>query len=68
MKEITPIHKFNEGMTIQGFYLCVDKHVRHTRAGDLYIDLTLRDNTGQIHAKIWRKVQSFRQKKKFFKN
>ncbi len=62
MKEITPIHKFNEGMTIQGFYLCVDKHVRHTRAGDLYIDLTLRDKTGQIHAKIWRKVESFNEK------
>ncbi len=59
MKEITPIHKFKEGMTIQGFYLCVDKHLRHTRTGDLFIDLVLRDKTGQIHGKIWDKVKSF---------
>ena len=59
MKKITPIHKFKEGMTIQGFYLCVDKHVRHTRTGELFIDLVLRDKTGQIHGKIWDKVKSF---------
>ena len=58
MKKITPIHKFKEGMTIQGFYLCVDKHVRHTRTGELFIDLVLRDKTGQIHGKIWDKVKS----------
>jgi len=58
MKEITPIHKFKEGMTVQGFYLCVDKHIRHTRTGDLFIDLVLRDKTGQIHGKIWDKVNS----------
>ena len=62
MKDIIPIHKFKEGMTIQGFYLCVDKHVRHTRTGDLFIDLILRDKTGQIHGKIWDKVKSFNEK------
>ena len=62
MKEITPIHKFKEGMTIQGFYLCVDKHVRHTRTGDLFIDLVLRDKTGQIYGKVWNKVKSFNEK------
>ena len=40
----------------------MDKHVRHTRAGDLYIDLTLRDKTGQISAKIWTNVDSFNEK------
>ena len=62
MRDITPIHKFKEGMTIQGFYLCVDKHIRHSRTGDLFIDLLLRDKTGQIHGKIWDKVKSFNEK------
>ena len=62
MKEITPVHKFKEGMTIQGFYLCVDKHLRHTRTGDLFIDLILRDKTGQIHGKIWDKVKYLNEK------
>ena len=62
MKEITPIHKFKEGMTIQGFYLCVDKHLRHTRTGDLFVDLVLRDKTGQIYGKVWNKAKSFNEK------
>ncbi|MBT3179613.1 MAG: HD domain-containing protein [Candidatus Marinimicrobia bacterium] len=52
-KSITPIEKFKEGDSIQGFYLCVQKHLRHTRSGDLYLDLELRDVTGHISAKIW---------------
>ncbi len=62
MKEITPIHKFKEGMTIQGFYLCVDKHLRHTRTGDLFVDLVLRDKTGQIYGKVWNKAKFFNEK------
>ena len=46
-------------MTIQGFYLCVDKHLRHTRTGDLFVDLVLRDKTGQIYGKVWNKAKSF---------
>ncbi len=59
MKPIIPIRKFKEGDKVQGFYLCVEKHLRHTRAGDLYIDLILKDRTGQIPAKIWDKVTEF---------
>ena len=62
MKPIVSISNFKEGQTIQGFYLCVEKHLRHTRAGDLFIDLILRDNTGKIHGKIWDKVQDFDKK------
>ncbi|NOZ03936.1 MAG: HD domain-containing protein [FCB group bacterium] len=58
MKPITPINKFKDGDSIQGFFLCVEKHPRYTRAGDLYLDLVLRDRTGQIAAKIWDKVAS----------
>ena len=56
MKSIVPIAKFKEGETIQGFYLCVEKHVRHTRSGELYLDLVLRDQTGQVNGKVWEKV------------
>ena len=58
MKRLTTIEKFKEGISIQGFYLCVEKHLRHTRSGDLYIDLVLRDKTGHISAKIWDKVSN----------
>ena len=62
MKQITPIQKFKEGATIQGFYLCVEKHMRHTRTGDLYLDIVLRDRTGQISAKVWDKVEEYQPK------
>ena len=62
MKQITPIQKFKEGATIQGFYLCVEKHLRHTRTGDMYLDLVLRDRTGQISAKVWDKVEEYQHK------
>ena len=62
MKPIVPISKFKEGDSIQGFYLCVEKHLRHTRSGDLYLDLILRDRTGQVQGKVWEKVSDFNEK------
>ncbi|GIS72874.1 MAG: hypothetical protein CM1200mP10_24510 [Candidatus Neomarinimicrobiota bacterium] len=63
MKSIVTISKFKEGDTVQGFYLCVEKHLRHTRAGDLYLDLVLKDQTGQVQGKgFGDKVEKFRQK------
>ena len=59
MKPIVPISKFKEGKTVQGFYLCVEKYLRHARSGDLFVDLVLRDRTGQIQAKIWNKIEEF---------
>lgn len=53
---------FAEGAKVQGFYLCVEKHLRNTRSGDLYLDLVLRDQTGQINAKIWDKVDVYTDK------
>jgi len=62
MKQITQISSFKEGTAIQGFFLCVEKHLRHTRSGDLYLDLILRDNTGMVHGKIWDKVENLNEK------
>lgn len=62
MKPITKIAEFKEGMDIRGFFLCVEKHLRHTRSGELYLDLVLRDTTGQINAKVWDKISDFQDK------
>ena len=56
MKKLISIDKFCEGSHIQGFYICVKKNIRHTKGGDLYIDLQLRDMTGNIGAKIWENI------------
>jgi len=62
MKAITQISEFKEGVDIRGFFLCVEKHLRNTRSGDLYLDLVLRDKTGQITAKLWKNVSEFQDK------
>lgn len=56
MKKLTTIVSFKEGNKVQGFYLCIKKNLRHTRSGDLYIDIELRDITGHAMAKIWDNV------------
>jgi 3'-5' exoribonuclease len=62
MKAITQINEFKEGANIRGFFLCVEKHLRNTRSGDLYLDLVLRDRTGQITAKLWKEVSKYHDK------
>ncbi len=62
MKAITQINEFKEGADIRGFFLCVEKHLRNTRSGDLYLDLVLRDRTGQITAKLWKEVSEYHDK------
>lgn len=62
MKSIMQISNFKEGKNIRGFFLCVEKHIRQARTGDLYLDLILRDKTGQINAKLWNNVADFQDK------
>ena len=62
MKKLKSISSFKSGEKIQGFYLCLEKFLRYTRSGDLYIDLNLRDNTGKISAKIWDNVTALDKK------
>ena len=35
------------------------KNLRHSKNGDPYLDLVLRDKTGKISAKIWNKINEF---------
>jgi len=62
LKKLRPINTFVEGDKVQGFYLCVEKHLRYTRSGDIYIDLELRDVTGNITAKVWDNVSVLNEK------
>ena len=55
----THITDFKLGRSIQGFYLCKEKHLRHTRNGNLYLDVMLTDPTGTIWGKMWELVDDF---------
>jgi 3'-5' exoribonuclease len=44
-----------------GFFLCTQKDVRQTRAGDLFMALSLQDKTGQIKARIFNDVGRLRE-------
>ena len=57
--KLTQISDFKIGRSIQGFYLCKEKHLRYTRNGDLYLDLVLSDSTGIIQSKMWALVDNF---------
>jgi 3'-5' exoribonuclease len=57
IKNLTSIKSFKEGLSVKGFFLCTEKHLRHTRGGDLFLDIELRDMTGLITAKIWNNIE-----------
>ena len=40
--KLTKVVDIKAGKELQGFFLCREKNMRHTRAGDLYLDLVLR--------------------------
>jgi len=54
MIKITSIDKFKVGQNIYGFYQSIFKEKKISKNGDYYIDLMLRDSTGQINGKIWK--------------
>ena len=57
--KLTQITDFKLGRSIQGFFICKEKHLRFTRNGDLYLDLLLSDATGVIQGKMWDFVDEF---------
>ena len=57
--KLIQISDFKLGRSVQGFYICKEKHLRHTRNGDLYLDVILSDSTGIIPGKMWELVDSF---------
>ena len=57
--KLTHIADFKLGRSVQGFYLCKEKHLRHTKNDDLYLDMILTDTTGTIPGKMWELVDDF---------
>ena len=57
--KLTHIADFKLGRSVQGFYLCKEKHLRHTKNDDLYLDIVLTDATGLIPGKMWELVDNF---------
>ena len=58
--KLTSIRDFKENTTIQGFFLCLEKRLKTTKAGDYYLDLLLQDASGRVPAKVWDQVDHFR--------
>ena len=57
--KLTHISDFKLGRSVQGFYLCKEKHLRHTKNDDLYLDIVLSDPTGSIPGKMWELADNF---------
>ena len=43
-----------------GFYLCSQKEVRPSRAGELFVALTLQDRTGLVRGRVFHDVEKYR--------
>tara|TARA_B100001123_G_scaffold437738_2_gene571115 strand:+ start:1534 stop:2412 length:879 start_codon:yes stop_codon:yes gene_type:complete len=54
MIKVTCIDELKIGQNICGFYQSIFKEKKISKNGDYYIDLLLKDSTGQINAKIWK--------------
>lgn len=54
MIKIQTINEFSLGQDIYGFYQSIFKEKKLTKNGDYFIDVQLRDKTGQINGKIWK--------------
>jgi len=54
MIKIQTIDQFSLGQNVYGFYQSIFKEKKLTKNGDHFIDIQLRDKTGQINGKIWK--------------
>ena len=62
MIKIKRIDEFKIGQNVHGFYQSIFKEKKISKNGDYYIDLILRDKSGQINAKIWKFCEFYEQK------
>ncbi|MFP4499151.1 MAG: 3'-5' exoribonuclease YhaM family protein [Vulcanimicrobiota bacterium] len=56
------IENFNENKKIDEIFYVEEKHLRVSSKGKEYLDLTLRDRTGTVNAKIWDKIPHFNER------
>ena len=59
MIKIKCINEFKLGQNVYGFYQSIFTEKKVSKNGDYYIDLLLRDKTGQINAKIWKHCEFY---------
>ena len=57
--KLTQISKFKAGIEIQGFFICREKHLKLTKNGDPYLDVSLSDNSGKIIGRLWDNASHF---------
>ena len=60
MTRLPAISALTAGSSGWGFFLCLQKEVRPSRSGDLFVSLTLQDRTGLIRARIFNDVDRYR--------
>ena len=61
MIKIQTIDQFSLGQDVYGFYQSIFKEKKLTKNGDYFIDIQLRDKTGQINGKIWKFCEFYEQ-------
>ncbi len=47
------VQQMADGDSVEEVFLVLDKQLRANRNGNLYLQLELRDRTGQINARLW---------------
>ena len=47
------------GKTVKNFFICINKTIKTTQYGDLYIDLLLQNKEGIVKGKIWKNIDYF---------
>lgn len=60
--KLTQISKFKAGVEIQGFFVCREKHLKMTKNGDPYLDVSLSDKSGKIVGRLWDNASHFDEK------
>src|SRR3972149_11015752 len=60
MTRLPAISALTAGSSGWGFFLCLQKEVRPSRSGDLFVSLTLQDRPGLIRARIFNDVDRYR--------
>lgn len=60
MNQFPPVTSLSAGSSGWAFFLCAQKEVRRSRAGEPFISLTLQDRTGRIPGKVFNEVERYR--------
>ena len=54
------ISEFELNSSVNGFYRCTEKLLKHTKMGDEFLDIIIKDHTGVIGGKLWNNIEVFK--------